>query len=132
MKRVNVFDILSTMFRVCFSILSSSIGTKLTYKCPPPRPPPPPAHPGYLQTIPTAPIAPLVERLLQGMGGHGFDPGPRHTKVVKNGTSWSSLGTQTYWVELGLVDLVSGLCDWVWYHVKCLGHDTSVRQHYKK
>ena len=21
--------------------------------------------------------------------------------------------------------------DWVWNHVKCLGHDTSVRQHYK-
>ena len=41
------------------------------------------------------------------------------------------LGNQTYGVELGLVDPVSGLCDWVWYHVKCLGHDTSVRQHYK-
>ena len=39
---------------------------------------------------------------------HGFDPGPRHTKVVKNGTSCSSLGTQTYGVELGLVDPVSG------------------------
>ena len=22
-------------------------------------------------------------------------------------------------------------CDWVWYHVNCLGHDTSVRQYYK-
>ena len=40
--------------------------------------------------------------------GHGFDPGPRHTKVVKNGTSCSSLGTQIYGVELGLVDPVSG------------------------
>ena len=40
--------------------------------------------------------------------GPGFDPGPRHTKVVKNGTSCSSLGTQTYEVELGLVDPVSG------------------------
>ena len=39
---------------------------------------------------------------------HGFDPGQRHTKVVKNGTSCSSLGTQTYGVELGLVDPVSG------------------------
>ena len=38
-----------------------------------------------------------------GTGGHGFDP-----KVVKNGTSCSSLGTQTYGVELGLVDPVSG------------------------
>ena len=34
-------------------------------------------------------------------------------------------------VELGLVDPVSGYCDYVWYHVKCLGHETSVRQHYK-
>ena len=39
-----------------------------------------------------------------GIGRHGFDPGPRHTKVIKNGTSCSSLGTQTYWVELGLVE----------------------------
>ena len=31
-KRVPVFDILSTLFRVCFSILYSSIGTKLTWK----------------------------------------------------------------------------------------------------
>ena len=59
-----------------------------------------------------------------------FEPGPRHTKVVKNGTSCSSLGTQTYRVELGLIDPVSGYCDWVWYHAKCVGHDTSVRQHY--
>ena len=41
-------------------------------------------------------------------GGHGFDPGLRHTKVFKNGTSCSSLGTQIYGVELGLVDPVSG------------------------
>ena len=26
---------------------------------------------------------------------------------------------------------MSGWCDWVLYHVKCLGHDTSVRQHCK-
>ena len=30
-----------------------------------------------------APIAQLVECPLRGTGGHGFDPGPRHTKVVK-------------------------------------------------
>ena len=64
------------------------------------------------------------------MGGHGFDPGPWHTKVVKNGTSCSSLSTQTYRVELWLVNPVSVWCDWVWYHAKCLGHDTSNRQHY--
>ena len=45
---------------------------------------------------------------LRGTGGHGFDSGPRHTEVVKNGTSCSSLGTQIYGVELGLVDPVSG------------------------
>ena len=45
---------------------------------------------------------------LRGTGGPGFDPGPRHTKVVKNGTSCFSLGTQINGVELGLVDLVSG------------------------
>ena len=55
-----------------------------------------------------APIAQLVECPLRGTEDHGFDPGPRHTKVVKNGTSCSLLGTQTYGVELGLVDPVSG------------------------
>ena len=49
-----------------------------------------------------------VECLLRGMGGHEFAPGPRHIKVVKNGTSFTSLGTQTYGVELILVDPESG------------------------
>ena len=31
----------------------------------------------------TGPVAQSVERPLRGTGGHGFDPGPRHTKVVK-------------------------------------------------
>ena len=61
----------------------------------------------YLNSRPD-PIAQMVECPLRGTGGHGFDPGPRHTKVVKNVTSCSSLGTQTYGVELGLVDPVSG------------------------
>ena len=47
-----------------------------------------------------APVALLVECPLRGTGGHGFDPGPRHTKVIKNGTSCSSLVTQPYGVEL--------------------------------
>ena len=55
-----------------------------------------------------APIAQLVESPLRETGGHGLDPGPRHTKVIKNGTSCSSLGTQIYGVDLGLVDPVSG------------------------
>ena len=54
-----------------------------------------------------APVAQSIEYQLWGTGGHGFDPGLRHTEVVKNGTC-SSLGTQTYRVELGLVDAVSG------------------------
>ena len=50
-----------------------------------------------------------IRRVITGPDSSvGFDPGPRHTKVVKNGTSCSSLGTQTYGVELGLVDPVSG------------------------
>ena len=39
--------------------------------------------------------------------GTGFDPGPRHTKVVNNGTSWSPLGTRIFGVEIGLVAPVS-------------------------
>ena len=37
----------------------------------------------------------------------GFDPVPRHTKVIENDISCSSLDTQTYGVELGLVNPVS-------------------------
>ena len=53
------------------------------------------------------PVAQSVECQLRGTGGHGFNPGLRHTKVIENGTSCCSLGTQTYGVELGLDDLVS-------------------------
>ena len=55
-----------------------------------------------------APIAQLIECPLRGTRRHGFDPGPRHTKVVKIVTSCSSLGTQTYGVKLGVIDPVSG------------------------
>ena len=34
------------------------------------------------------PVAQSVECLFRGTGGHGFDPGPQHTKVVKNGTTY--------------------------------------------
>ena len=77
------------------------------------------------------PVAQSVECPLRGTGCHGFESGPRHTKVVNKCTRCSSLGTQTYGVELELVDPVSGWCFWVWCHVKYLGHDTLVRQHYK-
>ena len=40
-------------------------------------------------------------------GGNEFDPGPRHTKVVNNGTSCSPLGTRIFGVGLGLVAPVS-------------------------
>ena len=40
-------------------------------------------------------------------GGTGFDPGPRHTKVVNNGTSCSPLGTRIFGVGLALVAPVS-------------------------
>ena len=57
---------------------------------------------------PTGPDSSVGRVSARGTGGQGFDPGPRHTKVVKNGTNCSSLGTQTYGVELGLVDPFSG------------------------
>ena len=60
-------------------------------------------------------VAQLGECPLQGRRGHGFDPGPRHTKVVKNGTSCSLLGTQTYGVELRLVNVIGyGIMSSVW------------------
>ena len=34
-----------------------------------------------------------------GKGAYGLDTVPRHTKVIKNGTSCSSFGTQIYGVE---------------------------------
>ena len=40
-----------------------------------------------------------LSTIFQRTGSHGLDPGPQHTKVVKNGNSCSSLGTQTYEVE---------------------------------
>ena len=81
-----------------------------------------------------ATVAQSVEYPLWGTVGHGFDPRPQHTKVVK-----MVLATPRWHSNLrgraGLIDPVSGLgmvsCDWVWYHVRCLGHDTSVRQHIK-
>ena len=50
----------------------------------------------YVHVLVPSPVAQSVECLLRGTGGHRVDPGPRHTNIVKNGTSCSSLGTQTY------------------------------------
>ena len=50
------------------------------------------------------PVAQSVECLLRMTRGHSLNPMPRNTKVIKNGTSCSSLGTQIYAVKLGLAD----------------------------
>ena len=65
------------------------------------------------------PLAQSVECLLRVAC---LIPGPDIPKSL----SCSLPGTQANGVVLGVVDPVSG-CDGVWYHIKCLGHDTSVR-----
>ena len=60
-----------------------------------------------LQLRNIAPVAQLVECPLRGNRMSWVWSRARHTKVFKNGTSRSSLGTQTYRVELGPVDPVS-------------------------
>ena len=59
---------------------------------------------GLFNTWRTGPGSSIGRVSAPGTGGHGFDPRPRHTEVVKNRTSCSLLVTQTYMVELGLVD----------------------------
>ena len=46
-------------------------------------------------------------------GGTGFDPGPRHTKVVNNGTGCSPLDTRIFGVGLGLVAPVLKVYDYL-------------------
>ena len=55
----------------------------------------------------------MVECQLRGTGDWSFNPRPWHTKVMKNSNSFSLLGTQTSGLELGLVDPVSGWCEWM-------------------
>ena len=58
----------------------------------------------FFQFLP-APVDQSVECLRQGIGGDtGSIPGHDTLKLLK----WYSLGIQTYGVELGLVDPVSG------------------------
>ena len=59
---------------------------------------------GVIVNPPTGPGSSVGRVSAPGNGKSQF--GPRYTKVVKNGTSCSSLDTQTYEVELGLVDPV--------------------------
>ena len=62
----------------------------------------------FIETGPNSSVLTIVGGSVQATGGHGFDLRQRHIKVVKNDTSCSSLGTQIYRAELGLLDPVSG------------------------
>ena len=42
-------------------------------------------------------VAQFVECLLGGTGGQGLDPGPRHTKVIKNVVSAPCLALRLAW-----------------------------------
>ena len=53
----------------------------------------------------TGPGCSVARVSLRGTRGHGFDPGPRHAKVVKIVLDRLA---QTYGVELWLIDPVSG------------------------
>ena len=56
------------------------------------------SHDSHLTRKQTGPDSP--EGRVSAPGNGRFNPGQRHTKVVKNGTSCSSLGTQTYEVDV--------------------------------
>ena len=58
----------------------------------------------YIQVHTRGPEALSVECPRREICSQGFNPGLQHTKVFKNGTSCSSVSTQTYEEELGLVD----------------------------
>ena len=61
-----------------------------------------------LELIDTTGLGSSVGRVSAPRSGvSGFDPGPRHTKAVNNGTSCSPLGTRIFGVGLGLVAPVS-------------------------
>ena len=64
-------------------------------------------QPSETRTV-TGPGSSVGKASASGRGGRGFKSRPGHTKVFKNGTSCSSLGAQTYGVELELVTPVSG------------------------
>ena len=78
-----------------------------------------------------APVAQSVECPLRETWGHGFDPGPWHTKVFQNGTSCSSLTAQ-YLCDTARTGRGSIRIMWLGV-VSCQvsGHDTSVTQHNK-
>ena len=66
---------------------------------------------------------------LSACGRPGSVPGLGHTKTFRNQTSCSLLVVQC--VELGLGGPLSVYCEHQGYHVKCVGSDIPVRQHYK-
>ena len=61
--------------------MAISISTFFTVKC------------NLMSSLP-AQVGQSVECPLRGTGVHGFNPRPRHTKVIKNDTSCSSCGTR--------------------------------------
>ena len=75
--------------------------------------------------IKLTPVAQSLECLLWGMWGHRFEPRLQHTKVIKNCTSSFSLWGRA---RTGRPSVrIMWLHHAVWYHIKCLGHDTSVQ-----
>ena len=73
----------------------------------------------------------LIECPLRGTGGHGFDPRSRHTVSLNMVLAAPRLALKrTGGVRTGRPSV---RIMWLGvYHVKCLGHDISVRQHYKR
>ena len=85
----------------------------------------------HLESLSPAPVAQSVECPLRGTRGYGFDPGrdiPKSLKLYELLLAWHSdvqararagrLSIRIMW--LGVVSC------------QCLGHDTSLRQHYKR
>ena len=66
-------------------------------------------------------------------GGAESGFGPRHTRVVENGKSCTLLGAKILGEGLRLVAPVSVYYNVTgWYHVKCLGQDTLVKQYFER
>ena len=61
----------------------------------------------FTQGFEPVPEAQSVTCSLRGKGGNGFDPRPRHIKIVKIVLAAPCL-SQIFELELGLVDPVSG------------------------
>ena len=83
---------------------------------------------GYTAFL-SGPVAQSVECPFRWTGGYWFNPGLRHTKVIKNGTSHSLLANQTYMVELGLMyqcqdNDIKCLVSGAWYKVSVARYES--------